>query len=107
MKILSVLILFAQGLVACAQATNQPKSSLPSIPQTIESGPPSCDCCVFDEIKSTPGHQIKLANDTATGQRTIIRGTVYQSDGKTPAANVLMYFYQTDHAGRYSKHGNE
>lgn len=48
-----------------------------------------------------------MADDTATGQRMTIKGVVYQSDGKTPAPNVTMYFYQTDHSGRYAKHGDE
>lgn len=30
-----------------------------------------------------------------------ISGTVYQSDGKTPASDVILYVYQTDHKGIY------
>ncbi len=97
MKILPILFYSAYCIVACGQIGNQ----------TATSEPPTCDCCVFDEANKTPGHQIKIVADTATGQRIIIRGIVYQSDGKTPAANVQMYFYQTDNSGRYSKHGNE
>ena len=36
-----------------------------------------------------------------------ISGTVYESDGKTPARNVLMYFYHTNAQGRYAKLGTE
>lgn len=36
-----------------------------------------------------------------------ISGTVYEPDGKTPARNVLMYFYHTNAQGRYAKVGTE
>lgn len=39
----------------------------------------------------------KSSND----EPMIISGTVYQPDGKTPAPNVLIYFYHTDHEGLY------
>lgn len=36
------------------------------------------------------------------GQKLLIRGTVFQSDGKTPAPDVVVYFYHTDNDGYYS-----
>ena len=39
---------------------------------------------------------------TGKGLPLKITGTVYQPDGKTPAPNVILYFYQTDHQGIYS-----
>lgn len=35
-------------------------------------------------------------------QKLIITGTVFQLDGKTPAANTLIYYWHTDDAGLYS-----
>lgn len=50
------------------------------------------------------------------GEPLHITGTIYQADGITPAANVLMYYYHTNHLGLYhtenpgatnaSKHGD-
>lgn len=36
-----------------------------------------------------------------SGTPLILTGTVYQRDGKTPAAGVLLYYYQTNAAGVY------
>jgi len=35
-----------------------------------------------------------------------ISGTVYKSDGETPASNVILYVYQTDDKGRYPSKTN-
>jgi len=47
------------------------------------------------------------ASDTSPGwnqpgQKLLITGTVYELDGKTPAPNVIMYYYHTDINGYYS-----
>ncbi len=39
------------------------------------------------------------------GERMIISGTVFRPDGKTPAPNVLIYFYHTDRFGIYGRSG--
>lgn len=39
---------------------------------------------------------------TEQGQKLIITGTVYKLDGKTPAPNVIIYYWQTDNNGYYS-----
>ena len=36
-----------------------------------------------------------------------ITGTVFQSDGQTPASNVILYVYHTDRQGIYPKKGDE
>ncbi|PIF47504.1 protocatechuate 3,4-dioxygenase beta subunit [Chryseobacterium sp. 52] len=36
------------------------------------------------------------------GQKLIVSGTVFQLDGKTPAADVIIYYWQTDRKGYYS-----
>ena len=36
-----------------------------------------------------------------------ISGVIYQSDGKTPAKDVVLYFYHTNEKGYYPKKGNE
>lgn len=36
------------------------------------------------------------------GQKLLVLGTVYQLDGKTPAAGIVIYYWQTDGKGLYS-----
>ncbi len=41
------------------------------------------------------------------GPKLIVSGTVYKSDGKTPAPGVVIYVYHTDQQGKYRIIGNE
>ncbi len=63
-----------------------------------------CDGCEIMFI----GMPAKLSHiDTSLGwkekgQKLLITGNVYQLDGKTPAPNVIIYYWQTDNDGYYS-----
>ncbi|HRH43863.1 MAG TPA: hypothetical protein PKY82_19685 [Pyrinomonadaceae bacterium] len=46
-----------------------------------------------------------LSKDSDTGEKLLISGTVFEADGKTPAPNVLIYFYHTDIEGYYGRNG--
>jgi protocatechuate 3,4-dioxygenase beta subunit len=46
-----------------------------------------------------------LSSDADTGDRILINGTIYDPDGKTAAANTLIYLYHTDVYGIYGKSG--
>ena len=35
------------------------------------------------------------------GQKLLVIGTIYKPDGKTPAPNVILYYYHTDVYGKY------
>ncbi|SOE20273.1 protocatechuate 3,4-dioxygenase beta subunit [Spirosomataceae bacterium TFI 002] len=41
------------------------------------------------------------------GQKILLTGTVFQIDGKTPAPNVILYYYQTNLRGTYATNENE
>jgi len=36
------------------------------------------------------------------GAKTLVKGTVYKRDGKTPAPDVIVYYWHTDNKGYYS-----
>ena len=41
------------------------------------------------------------------GPKLKVTGTIYQSDGKTPAANVILYIHHTNQKGIYETRGDE
>ena len=41
------------------------------------------------------------------GPKMIVSGTIFKSDGKTPAANVILYVYHTNQEGIYPTKANE
>ena len=50
---------------------------------------------------------MNIASDKEPGERLIVRGTIFKQDGKTPFNGVILYAYQTDNKGYYSKSGKE
>ncbi len=62
-----------------------------------------CDGC--DLIYAGIPEKITSTDTSAAwnqkGQKLMVTGTVYQLDGKTPAPNVIIYYYQTDVTGYY------
>ena len=49
----------------------------------------------------------QIAGDDEPGQRLIVTGTVLAPDGKTPAAGVTVYAYNTDAQGYYGENRAE
>jgi protocatechuate 3,4-dioxygenase, beta subunit len=37
-----------------------------------------------------------------TGEKMLLKGTVFSQDAKTPVPNVIIYYYHTDNSGRYT-----
>ena len=63
-----------------------------------------CDGC---ELMYTGMPERIAAVDTSAGwhekgKRLLVKGTVYQRDGKTPAPNTIIYYWHTDSKGYYS-----
>ncbi len=60
----------------------------------------------FDAPKDVSWRAV-LSKDADKGEKMLISGTVFQTDGKTPAPNVLIYLYHTDIEGIYGRGGGE
>jgi protocatechuate 3,4-dioxygenase, beta subunit len=69
----------------------------------------ACEDCqlMFDGMPATIETTTTLIDDTEPGDPLIIRGVIYKSDRKTPASDVILYVYQTDNKGLYSKGKNQ
>ncbi len=55
---------------------------------------------------SDTSSSVTVASANEHGLRLVITGTIYKSDGKTPLAGAVMYLYQTDASGVYSRGTN-
>ena len=63
-----------------------------------------CDGC---ELMYVGMPKVISSEDTSIGwteerQKLIVTGTVFQLDGKTPAPNIIIYYWHTDDKGLYS-----
>ena len=55
----------------------------------------------FDDLTST------TTIAASAGEKLVLSGTIFSTDGKTPASNVVLYAYHTDASGRYPTRGDE
>lgn len=71
------------------------------------SDPPECGGCLFWETPADLSHRLIIFPERTAVERVHLRGIVFESDGRTPARDVIMYAYHTDETGTYSKRGDE
>ncbi len=94
-----LLVVLMAAFSACAQ-------SQPYVVKSI--GGPCEDCqMMFDGIPSRLESKSTLTPTGEPGEQLVIRGTIFKPDGKTPAPDVILYVYQTDNRGLYSKGKNQ
>jgi len=96
------LLLNCSGL---AQATDDGESILAQIKRNAR--PRGTEGMGAIDLPAKVGPKFDLASDKDKGELMKISGTVYQPDGKTPAANTLIYLYHTDIEGYYGRTSNE
>lgn len=63
--------------------------------------------CCFVGMPEQLTNILNIADKDEPGQRIIIKGTIYKEDGTSVFPGVIIYSYQTDNDGYYSKKGNE
>lgn len=66
-----------------------------------------CDGCeqLYQYDPRTISNIDTLPEFLSQKEKIKVSGTIYQLDGKTPAANVIMYLYHTDENGLYDTRG--
>lgn len=97
------LPLFVTFILCCTQNTKKQLGvSKQSKSEKIVGG--GCDGCEIMFV-GMPAN-IKSSDTSAgwreKGQKLLITGTVFKLDGKTPAPNVIIYYWHTDNNGYYS-----
>jgi protocatechuate 3,4-dioxygenase beta subunit len=63
-----------------------------------------CDGCegIYEGMPQRLDRQTTITAASEPGERLEMSGRIYRADGKTPAAEVILYVYHTDAAGYYS-----
>lgn len=86
-------------LISCNGQTNhKPKNESNKI---VGNGCDGCELMYFGMPKNISSIDTS-SGWNEKGQKLIITGTTFQLDGKTPAPNVVIYYWQTDNNGYYS-----
>ncbi len=57
--------------------------------------------CCYAQVPQNITSQDTSPGWTQNGQKILLIGIVYQNDGKTPAPDVVIYYYQTNVEGKY------
>ena len=104
MLFLIVAFAFA-GLAGCAQGgTSKDKTQK----QTVGGGCEGCEAIYESPIPFERLNNVDTLPDfNDAGPKIEISGIIYRQDGKTPAADVVLYVYHTDQKGVYPTKGNE
>jgi len=104
MLILSAFILFACGQIATQRQVSQHNAHL--VKDTCDN-PDAPVSCSFLNMPLSLSNTLTIASSDEPGEVLIISGTVYKEDGSSAYPNIIIYAYQTDAKGYYSKTGTE
>ncbi len=100
-----IFVIFINFLISCKGQTNSDKQSQTNLQlNTKKNVGGGCEGC---ELMYVGMPEKILSEHTSIGwtegkQKLILTGKVYQLDGKTPASNVIVYYWHTDGKGLYS-----
>lgn len=100
--IAAAIIPFLVNCQSSALAQKSKSDVLKLIKKNANTSPAVNWCGAIDAPEDVSWKSV-LTPTSDRDQPMIISGTVYQSDGKTPAPNILIYFYHTDSEGYYNR----
>lgn len=103
LKRVSTVALAIPFLSNCAIAQKEQVSELDLIKKNAIQG--DCNWCGAKEVPDDVTWKSTFVKENEKGEPLIISGTVYFSDEKTPASNILIYAYHTDIEGIYGREG--
>jgi protocatechuate 3,4-dioxygenase beta subunit len=76
-------------------------------PKRARPGLYNCEGCeaVDERARETLAASAIIAGPDEPGERLVVEGVVYQADGKTPAADIVIYAHHTNDDGLYAGAG--
>ncbi|MGI8581733.1 MAG: hypothetical protein ACR2KX_06050 [Chitinophagaceae bacterium] len=105
MKQILLILLTLISLTGCTQSTNQKNKATQ---KQVGGGCEGCEAIYENPVPFEKLNQVDTLPDfNEQGPKIKISGIVYQSNGKTPAKDIVLYFYHTDQTGHYPRKGNE
>jgi protocatechuate 3,4-dioxygenase beta subunit len=111
--VIPALFLAALAPLSAGAARPEPAASpgcpgaRPTPPAPVARAEPACEWCGAAEAPARLTSEVRLAPPGEAGEPLFIAGRVLRADGRTPAAGVLLYLYQTNAAGAYPRRGSE
>jgi protocatechuate 3,4-dioxygenase beta subunit len=98
--------LFLFSLTACSQATSNVSDR--AITKAVGGPCEGCEAIYESPVPFEALNEVDtLSIFNEAGPKLVVSGTVYKSDGKSPAPGVVLYVYHTDQTGQYRKTGQE
>ncbi len=100
--ILALLLLSAT--IGCNGQSNKNSASRSAVYDDSKIVGGGCDGCEIMYV-GMPNHINSVDTSDGwyeSGQKLLVTGIVHKLDGKTPAPNVIIYYWQTDNNGYYS-----
>jgi protocatechuate 3,4-dioxygenase beta subunit len=97
------------AVLSCGQAGAQEHISRPSMQNLKDTcdDPDAPISCSFLNMPLSLSGTLTIAGKDEPGEELIISGTLFKEDGRSPFPNIIIYAYQTDSKGYYSKKGTE
>ncbi|WP_210487693.1 hypothetical protein [Rufibacter aurantiacus] len=90
-----------------SQTQHQPeKAAVQTVADSCDNPDAAIECC-FLKMPQKLTRTMTIAGAAEPGERLVISGRIFKKNGKTPLTNAILYAYQTDNTGHYSKKGNE
>ncbi len=107
MNVFKFLCLFFLCFWSCQGQKNQASFSKSETPKKetsniVGGGCEGCELMYVDMPKHINTIDTSMGWHTPNAQKLLITGKVFQLDGKTPASNVIVYYWHTDTKGYYS-----
>ena len=99
-----ITVIIITAISSCAQSSNANDQKLKHVGGICE----GCEAIYESPIPFEQlGNVDTLPDFNGRGPRIEISGFIYKRDGKTPAADVVLYVYHTDQTGIYPTKGDE
>lgn len=68
-----------------------------------------CEDCdmMLEGMPASLSWATQISNPDDAGEPLVVSGTIFKSDGKTPAPGIILYVYHTDQKGKYTPSKNQ